>query len=48
MMNIGQPLIERIHRTFERYNHQKDQKVFLKIAELKQDVGIIGAAELLY
>ncbi len=48
MMNIGTPLMQRIQDTFDRYNHQKDQKVYLKTAELKQDVGIIGAAELLY
>lgn len=47
MMNLGQPLIGKIEETFDRYNHQKDQKIYIKQAELNQDVGIIGAAELL-
>lgn len=47
MMKIGEPLMQRIRDTFDRYNHYKDQEVYLKYAELGQDTGIIGAAELL-
>ena len=48
MADIGQYLLDKIWETFDRYNHLlKDQKIYLKYAELGSDAGIIGAAEAL-
>lgn len=47
MVNFGEPLFKRIKETFDRYNHQKDQIIHIKNAELGNDFGIIGAVELL-
>ncbi|MFZ7130853.1 MAG: ROK family protein [Eubacteriales bacterium] len=47
MTYFGPPLFDRIKNTFHRYNHQKDQEIQIKIAELGEDFGIIGAAEIL-
>ena len=47
IMNFGDPLMRRIRETFDRYNHYTGQEVYIKYAELKEDVGIIGAGELL-
>lgn len=47
IMNFGDELMDRIKRTFYRYNHYEGQKVYFKYAELGGDAGILGAAELL-
>ena len=47
MVNFGEPLLERIQKSFDHFNHQKDQIIHLKKAELGNDFGIIGAVELL-
>ncbi len=47
IMNFGDPLMRRIRAAFDRYNHYKGQEVYIKFAELNEDVGIIGACELL-
>lgn len=47
MVNFGEPLLERIQKSFNHFNHQKDQIIYLKKAELGDDFGIIGAVELL-
>ncbi len=44
LTNFGEALIGRIRQTFERYNHIA-LPVHFKTAELKEDFGIIGAAE---
>lgn len=44
MTNFGPMLFDRVRREFDRYNHI-DVPVEFRIAELKQDIGIIGAAE---
>lgn len=45
LTHFGDALFGRVRREFDRYNHLP-QKVEFKFAELKQDFGIIGAAEL--
>ena len=45
LVNFGDMLFERVRATFDRYNHI-DMPVDFRFAEMKQDVGIIGAAEL--
>lgn len=45
LTNFGDLLFSRVRREFDRYNHLP-QKVYFRFAELKQDFGIIGAAEL--
>ena len=45
LVNLGAPLLDGIRAEFDRYNHV-DMPVEFRIAELKQDFGIIGAAEL--
>ena len=45
LVNFGPLLFDRIRAEFDRYNHVP-QPVEFKMAELKQDFGIIGAAEL--
>ncbi len=47
ILHFGDPLMRRIRDTFDRYNHYEGQDVTIKYAELKEDVGIIGAGELL-
>lgn len=48
LVNFGDAIMDRIRDSFNKFNHQKDQEVFFKVAELKNNFGIIGAAELLY
>jgi glucokinase len=48
LVNFGDAIMDRIRDSFNSFNHQKDQEVYFKTAELKNDFGIIGAAELLY
>ena len=45
LTNLGEPLFSRVRAEFDRYNHV-DMTVDFRVAELKQDFGIIGAAEL--
>lgn len=45
LTNFGDLLFSRVRREFDRYNHLP-QKVEFRFAELKQNFGIIGAAEL--
>lgn len=45
MVNFGSILFDRIRQEFDRYNHIP-QPVEFRLAELKKDIGIIGAAEL--
>lgn len=45
LVHFGDMLFDRIRATFDRYNHV-DVAVEFKTAQLKQDFGIIGAAEL--
>jgi glucokinase len=44
-VNFGPLLFDRVRREFDRYNHIP-LPVEFRFAELKQDFGIIGAAEL--
>ncbi len=46
LVNLGPMLFDRVRRVFDRYNHLP-QPVEFRFAGLKQDFGIIGAAELL-
>ena len=46
LTNFGCLLFDRVHSEFDRYNHIH-QPVEFRFAELNQDFGIIGAAELL-
>lgn len=46
LVNFGPLLFDRVRAEFDRYNHIP-QPVDFRFAELKQDFGIIGAAELL-
>ena len=45
LVNFGPMLYDRVRAEFDRYNHIP-QPVEFRFAELKQDFGIIGAAEL--
>ncbi len=45
LTNLGPALFDRVRAEFDRYNHVP-KPVDFRIAELKQDFGIIGAAEL--
>ena len=45
LTHFGDLLFSRVRREFDRYNHLP-QRVDFRFAELKQDFGIIGAAEL--
>ena len=45
LTHFGDALFGRVRREFDRYNHLP-QPVDFRFAELKQDFGIIGAAEL--
>ena len=45
LTNLGPALFDRVRAEFDRYNHVP-KPVDFQIAELKQDFGIIGAAEL--
>jgi len=45
LVNFGPMLYDRVRKEFDRYNHIP-QPVEFRFAELKQDFGIIGAAEL--
>lgn len=47
MLAFGDALMDRIKATVNRYNHEKEQKIYYKLAELGNDFGIIGAAEIL-
>ncbi|MEG0585607.1 MAG: ROK family protein [Christensenellaceae bacterium] len=47
MTRLGKPLFNKIIETVERYNHQEDQKIYYKMAELGDDFGVIGASLLL-
>ena len=44
LSNLGDPLFSRVRETFDRYNHIP-MPVEFRIAELGNDIGIIGAAE---
>lgn len=46
LVNFGPLLFDRVRTEFDRYNHIP-QPVDFRFARLKQDFGIIGAAELL-
>lgn len=46
LVNFGPMLFDKVRSEFDRYNHIP-QKVEFRFAELKQDFGIIGAAELI-
>ena len=46
LVNFGPLLFDRVRAEFDRYNHIP-QPVDFRFARLKQDFGIIGAAELL-
>ena len=46
LTNLGDALFNRIYEEFNKYNHIHFP-VHFKMAELKEDIGIIGAAELL-
>ena len=45
LVNFGSMLFDRVRAVFDRYNHI-DQPVDFRFAALKQDFGMIGAAEL--
>jgi glucokinase len=45
LTNFGPMLYDKVRQEFDRYNHIP-QPVDFRFAELKQDFGIIGAAEL--
>ena len=45
LTHFGDMLFDRVRAEFNRYNHLP-QPVEFRFAELKQDFGIIGAAEL--
>jgi glucokinase len=45
MVNFGSLLFDRVRREFDRYNHIS-QPVEFRFAKLKENIGIIGAAEL--
>jgi len=47
MLNLGDRLFPRVREIFDQYN-DIEMPVYFKQAELKQDFGIIGAADLLY
>jgi len=47
LLKFGAPLLDRIEDTFSYYNKDKLHKVEFRIAELTDDSGIIGAAEVL-
>ncbi len=47
LVNFGPMLYDRVRAEFDRYNHIP-QPVEFRFAELKQDFGIIGAAELVW
>ena len=44
-MNVR--LMERVREVFDAYN-SNDMPVYFKTAELGEDYGVVGAAELLY
>lgn len=44
LVSFGDALLGRMRRTFDRFNHLP-MPVYFKIAEIENDVGIIGAAE---
>ena len=46
LTHFGPMLFDRVRAEFDRYNHIS-QPIYFRFAELKQDFGIIGAAELL-
>ena len=45
LVHFGDMLFDRVRAVFDRYNHV-DVPVDFKTAQLKQDFGIMGAAEL--
>ena len=47
LVNFGDILFNRVRQSFDSYNHNKTP-VYFKFAELGDDFGIIGAAELLF
>lgn len=47
LLNFGDKLFSRVREVFDNYNHC-DLPVYFKTAELGDDFGIIGAAELLF
>lgn len=47
LLNFGDKLFDRVREVFDQYNHC-DLPVYFKKAELADDYGIIGAAELLF
>ena len=46
LIGLGDALFDRVYEEFGKYNHIPFPVSF-KLAELKEDIGIIGAAELL-
>lgn len=44
MVQFGDALFDRIRATFDRYNHAKDQEIYLKPAEVGEDCAVLGAA----
>jgi glucokinase len=46
LVKLGPALLEIIMNTFNRYNNQKDLPVYFLPAELVDNVGIIGASQL--
>ena len=46
LTNLGAPLFDRVREIFDDYEHIR-APVYFKMAELKKDAGIIGAAELI-
>ena len=46
LTNLGEILFARMRETFDKYHHLPVPVTF-KLAELGEDIGIIGAAELL-
>lgn len=47
LLNMGDVLFKRVQAVFDSYNNNEMQ-VYFKTAELKEDFGIVGAAELLF
>lgn len=47
LLNMGDVLFKRVQAVFDSYNNNEMQ-VYFKTAELKEDFGIVGAAELIF
>lgn len=48
LTNLGEALFSRIHAGFDRFERACKQPVYILPSALKQDFGVIGAAELLF